>query len=94
VLKRYGVIRNSCVYPKKNKLTFFQCLICLDEYEEEDEIRVMGCRHAFHRGCVDTWLQTGKNNCPACRSMGVASTSTATSTQTTTTASVPRSPLV
>lgn len=28
----------------------------------------MTCRHAFHKDCVDKWLQTGKNNCPACRS--------------------------
>ncbi len=44
-----------------------RCLICLDDYAEEDEVRVLVCRHAFHRGCVDMWLQTGKNNCPACR---------------------------
>ena len=28
----------------------------------------MACRHAFHKECVDKWLETGKNNCPACRS--------------------------
>ena len=44
-----------------------QCLICLDEYDTEDDIRVMTCRHAFHKSCVDKWLQTGRNNCPACR---------------------------
>jgi hypothetical protein len=27
----------------------------------------MTCRHAFHKSCVDKWLQTGRNNCPACR---------------------------
>ena len=26
------------------------------------------CRHAFHKGCLDEWLQKGKNNCPVCRS--------------------------
>jgi len=68
---------------KKNTLLilfFIQCLICLEDYkeekEEEEEIRVMRCRHAFHRACVDTWLQTGKNNCPACRSTGVLTDST------------------
>jgi hypothetical protein len=50
-----------------------RCLICLDDYADEDDIRVMTCRHAFHKGCVDEWLQTGKNNCPACRSTGVSS---------------------
>ena len=46
---------------------FGQCLICLDDYQPEDDIRVMSCRHAFHQTCVDEWLQTGRNNCPACR---------------------------
>ena len=50
-----------------------RCLICLDDYDEEDDIRIMSCRHAFHKDCVDKWLQTGKNNCPACRSTGVGS---------------------
>lgn len=45
-----------------------QCLICLDDYEPEDQVRVMSCRHAFHKGCVDEWLLKGRNNCPACRS--------------------------
>lgn len=27
----------------------------------------MTCRHAFHKDCVDKWLQVGRNNCPACR---------------------------
>ncbi|PPQ89111.1 hypothetical protein CVT25_006483 [Psilocybe cyanescens] len=49
-----------------------RCLICLDDYEPEDPIRVMSCRHAFHKSCVDEWLQKGRNNCPACRSTGVA----------------------
>ncbi|KAH8077028.1 hypothetical protein BXZ70DRAFT_902494 [Cristinia sonorae] len=45
-----------------------RCLICLDDYEPENDVRVMSCRHAFHKDCVDKWLQVGRNNCPACRS--------------------------
>lgn len=48
-------------------LTLLQCLICLDDYNPEDELRVLTCKHAFHQGCVDRWLETGRNNCPACR---------------------------
>jgi len=48
-----------------------RCLICLDDYQPEENIRVMSCRHAFHQTCVDEWLQTGRNNCPACRTTGV-----------------------
>lgn len=45
-----------------------QCLICLDDYAPEDNLRVLTCKHAFHQSCVDKWLETGRNNCPACRS--------------------------
>lgn len=48
-----------------------RCLICLDDYQPEEDIRIMTCRHAFHKSCVDEWLQTGRNNCPACRTTGV-----------------------
>ncbi|KAJ7600406.1 hypothetical protein C8J56DRAFT_910161 [Mycena floridula] len=49
-----------------------RCLICLDDYDPEDDVRVLTCRHAFHMDCVDKWLSTGRNNCPACRSKGVS----------------------
>lgn len=45
----------------------FKCLICLDDYVPEDELRLLSCKHAFHKACVDQWLTVGKNNCPACR---------------------------
>lgn len=57
-----------------------QCLICLDDYAPEDNLRVLTCKHAFHQSCVDKWLETGRNNCPACRSKGVENTSSSSST--------------
>jgi len=57
-------------YEREGKITSNcaeRCLICLDDYLPEDDVRLMSCRHAFHKDCVDKWLQTGKNNCPACR---------------------------
>lgn len=75
------VIKASMVkeYEEQGKITVScieKCLICLDDYDAEDDVRVMTCRHAFHRDCVDKWLVTGRNNCPACRSKGVPSSST------------------
>ncbi|KAL5501626.1 hypothetical protein ACEPAH_8886 [Sanghuangporus vaninii] len=58
-----------------------RCLICLDDYIPDDELRLLSCKHAFHKACVDRWLKTGRNNCPACRSEGVKLTSNAFSSQ-------------
>ncbi|XP_059283287.1 RING-H2 finger protein ATL8-like [Lycium ferocissimum] len=44
-----------------------ECAICLLEYVEGDEIRVLpNCGHRFHLQCVDTWL-VSNSSCPTCR---------------------------
>nr|GMD75349.1 E3 ubiquitin-protein ligase RLIM-like [Ipomoea batatas] len=44
-----------------------QCNICLADYEEGDEIRVLPCHHEFHMQCVDKWLKEIHGVCPLCR---------------------------
>ncbi|KAI0643074.1 hypothetical protein C8Q79DRAFT_916281 [Trametes meyenii] len=61
--EREGRVASNCVD---------RCLICLDDYQSDDDVRLMHCRHAFHKECVDKWLQVGRNNCPACRTKGVS----------------------
>ncbi|QRV92604.1 Zinc finger RING-type protein [Ceratobasidium sp. AG-Ba] len=65
-----------------------RCLICLDDYEEEQDLRIMSCKHMFHKDCVDRWMETGRNNCPACRTKGVDTTSSSPSPPTSTTTQV------
>jgi hypothetical protein len=60
-------ISTSMLFLPHTDLTHLQCLICLDDYVPEADLRLLSCKHAFHKSCVDQWLQTGKNNCPACR---------------------------
>jgi hypothetical protein len=43
------------------------CAICLSEFAEKEEIRVLPqCGHGFHVACVDTWLGA-HSSCPSCR---------------------------
>jgi len=42
------------------------CAICLSDYEDGVQVRVLPCRHAFHRECIDTWLARN-NACPYCK---------------------------
>ena len=43
-----------------------KCLVCQFQFEEEETIRVLPCRHYFHDECVDQWLMA-KDCCPYCR---------------------------
>lgn len=80
--EKTGRIANNCIE---------RCLICLEDYTPEEHIRVLTCKHAFHQACVDRWLETGRNNCPACRSKGVENTSSGSSTTADTSTSTSRS---
>jgi RING-like zinc finger len=59
------------------------CAICLDVFEDGDEMRTLPCSHCFHRHCIDIWLlgyMSDGNcvtcNCPECRySVAVDTTS-------------------
>lgn len=43
------------------------CAICLEEFEEGQEVRPLACRHLYHRSCIDPWLQSSSNCCPLCK---------------------------
>ncbi|WVQ95227.1 hypothetical protein IAU59_002322 [Kwoniella sp. CBS 9459] len=66
-----------------------KCLICLSEYEAEDDCRILNCRHGYHQECVDHWLSTGRNSCPACRSEAVNTSKIQPTTTQATTADEP-----
>ncbi|KAG8956260.1 hypothetical protein FRC04_004337 [Tulasnella sp. 424] len=45
------------------------CPICISEFEEGDDLRVLPCegKHKFHQNCVDPWLLQISGLCPLCR---------------------------
>ena len=42
------------------------CPICLLEYADGDELRVLPCNHYMHTQCLDAWLANNPS-CPSCR---------------------------
>ncbi|KAE8442395.1 hypothetical protein EG329_003412 [Mollisiaceae sp. DMI_Dod_QoI] len=43
------------------------CSICLDDFVESEDIRLLPCDHKFHPKCVDPWLENVSGSYPVCR---------------------------
>ncbi|KAI4333615.1 hypothetical protein L6164_018399 [Bauhinia variegata] len=43
------------------------CIICQDEYKDEEKIGILQCGHEYHESCLKKWLLV-KNVCPICKS--------------------------
>lgn len=42
------------------------CAICIEPYKVTDLIRVLPCKHEFHKACIDPWLLEHRT-CPMCK---------------------------
>ncbi|KAJ1961982.1 hypothetical protein GGI12_002938 [Dipsacomyces acuminosporus] len=64
-----GIIQNS----SEGSYSFTSecsCAICLDVYRPNESLRLLPCKHAFHQGCIDSWLTSNSitEHCPICKS--------------------------
>uniref|UniRef100_A0A803T2Y1 RING-type domain-containing protein n=1 Tax=Anolis carolinensis TaxID=28377 RepID=A0A803T2Y1_ANOCA len=41
------------------------CVVCLETYKPRDVVRILTCRHIFHKRCIDRWLLK-RRICPIC----------------------------
>ncbi|KAM6202275.1 RING finger protein 148 [Rhynchocyon petersi] len=42
------------------------CVICFDIYRPHEAVRILKCKHFFHKACIDPWLLAHKT-CPMCK---------------------------
>ncbi|XP_010901678.2 RING finger protein 215 isoform X2 [Esox lucius] len=42
------------------------CAVCLEQFNNNQCLRVLPCLHEFHRDCVDPWLML-QHTCPLCK---------------------------
>jgi hypothetical protein len=44
-----------------------ECNICMDEYQKDDKVIKLSCKHYFHTDCIKNWLCNERVTCPICR---------------------------
>ena len=43
-----------------------KCMVCMEDFKNEDNLRFLPCLHEFHKNCIDQWLEM-KAICPVCK---------------------------
>ena len=51
---------------RKNKFPDDKCVICQIEFENNERVKVLPCKHCYHKDCIDEWLKDQKV-CPYCK---------------------------
>lgn len=54
-------------YKKEKYSENFQCIICMEEFNEREKVKLLPCGHIFHPNCIKEWLMKQKS-CPFCKS--------------------------
>ncbi|XP_018592853.1 E3 ubiquitin-protein ligase RNF130 isoform X2 [Scleropages formosus] len=51
---------------KETDPDFNHCAVCIEGYQLNDVVRILPCKHVFHKICVDPWLNE-HCTCPMCK---------------------------
>lgn len=43
------------------------CAICIEDFEDGEQLRLLPCKHWYHVECIDPWLTTKSSSCPLCK---------------------------
>uniref|UniRef100_UPI00358EB315 RING finger protein 150-like n=1 Tax=Myxine glutinosa TaxID=7769 RepID=UPI00358EB315 len=51
---------------QETEVDFDNCAVCIEVYKLSDVVRILPCKHLFHKACVDPWLLDHRT-CPMCK---------------------------
>ena len=46
-----------------------RCVICLEDFQNNDKSIYLPCFHLFHEKCLTDWINVKKGFCPLCRTI-------------------------
>ena len=46
-----------------------RCVICLEDFKNNDKSIYLPCFHLFHEKCITDWINMNKGFCPFCRAI-------------------------
>jgi hypothetical protein len=67
-LEAFGLPKDKLEGERDNLYFNDCCSVCLDDFEENNLVRSLPCRHVFHSQCIDPWFLNHKRLCPVCKS--------------------------
>uniref|UniRef100_A0A452VK39 Ring finger protein 130 n=1 Tax=Ursus maritimus TaxID=29073 RepID=A0A452VK39_URSMA len=59
-------LEGSAQCVKETDPDFDHCAVCIESYKQNDVVRILPCKHVFHKSCVDPWLSE-HCTCPMCK---------------------------
>lgn len=65
--EEYNNIETTKYNEYENNEKCKMCIICNDEFKEDDIIKITKCKHVLHDECLKPWLLKESKKCPVCR---------------------------
>uniref|UniRef100_A0A3Q4M2Y2 Ring finger protein 130 n=1 Tax=Neolamprologus brichardi TaxID=32507 RepID=A0A3Q4M2Y2_NEOBR len=64
--KAIGKLKTRTVKKGDKDTESNHCAVCIEVYQLNDVVRILPCKHVFHKACVDPWLKE-HCTCPMCK---------------------------
>lgn len=51
-----------------------KCIICMEKFKIDEEVKTLPCFHIFHKECIDEWFKGNNYTCPICKNSIITGT--------------------